>query len=159
MRSKKAGPKFELTEEQKGDIKDAFNLFDKSGTGKIETKELKVAMRALGFEPKKEEVKKMLSEINKEESGMLAYEEFLKIISQKMAEKDSKEEIMKAFRLFDDDDTGTISFKNLKRVARELGETLTDEELQEMIDEADRDGDGEINQDEFLRIMKKTSLY
>lgn len=54
---------------------------------------------------------------------------------------------------------GKISFKNLKRVAKELGENLTDEELHEMIDEADRDGDGEINQEEFLRIMKKTSLY
>ena len=41
----------------------------------------------------------------------------------------------------------------------QLGENMTDEELQEMIDEADRDGDGEINEDEFLRIMKKTSLY
>jgi hypothetical protein len=73
--------------------------------------------------------------------------------------QDSREEILKAFRLFDDDETGKISFKNLKRVAKELGENMTDEELQEMIDEAHRDGDGEINEEEFLRIMKKTSLY
>jgi Ca2+-binding EF-hand superfamily protein len=55
--------------------------------------------------------------------------------------------------------TGKISFKNLKRVAKELGENMTDEELQEMIDEADRDGDGEVSEEEFIRIMKKTSLY
>ena len=79
--------------------------------------------------------------------------------NNKMAEKDTKEEILKAFKLFDDDESGKISFINLKRVAKELGENLSDEELQEMIDEADRDGDGEVNQDEFLRIMKKTSLY
>ena len=49
--------------------------------------------------------------------------------------------------------------QNLKRVSKELGENLTDEELQEMIDEADMDGDGEVNESEFLRIMKKTEIF
>ncbi|XP_072482447.1 centrin-2 isoform X2 [Notamacropus eugenii] len=180
------GPKPELTEEQKQEIREAFDLFDTDGTGTIDVKELKVAMRALGFEPKKEEIKKMIADIDKEGTGKISFNDFLAVMTQKMnqeawndlyhlrclytkikartwsfcgAEKDTKEEILKAFRLFDDDETGKISFKNLKRVARELGENLTDEELQEMIDEADRDGDGEVSEQEFLRIMKKTSLY
>ncbi|XP_026137158.1 caltractin-like [Carassius auratus] len=156
---KKASPKAELTEEQKQEIREAFELFDTDGSGYIEVKELKVAMRALGFEPKKEEIKKMIGEVDKDATGKISFGDFLTVMTHKMADKDSKEEILKAFRLFDDDETGKISFRNLKRVAKELGENLTDEELQEMIDEADRDGDGEVNQQEFLRIMKKTSLY
>ena len=66
---------------------------------------------------------------------------------------------MQAFRLFDDDETGFITLKNLRRVAKEIGENMTDEELQEMIEEADRDGDGQVSEEEFLRMMKKTSLY
>merc|ERR1719277_1183087 len=80
-------------------------------------------------------------------------------VTHKILNRDPKDEILKAFLLFDDDETGKISFKNLKRVAKELGERMTDEELQEMIDEADRDGDGEVNEEEFLRIMKKTNLF
>ncbi|XP_030000985.1 caltractin [Sphaeramia orbicularis] len=156
---KKAAPKIELTAEQKQEVKEAFDLFDTDGTGTIDVKELKVAMRALGFEPKKEEIRSLVAGISKESSGTIDFNDFLSIMTLKMNEKDSKEEIMKAFRLFDDDCTGKISFKNLKRVAKELGENLTDEELQEMIDEADRDGDGEVSEQEFLRIMKKTNLY
>jgi len=80
-------------------------------------------------------------------------------MTTKFGQRDSKEEMTKAFRLFDDDETGKISFRNLKRVAVELGETITDEELQEMIDEADRDGDGEVSLDEFIGIMSKTNLF
>ena len=116
-------------------------------------------MRALGFEPKKEEIKKMIADIDKDGSGTIDFEEFLQMMTAKMGERDSREEILKAFRLFDDDETGKISFKNLKRVAKELGENMTDDELMEMIEEADRDGDNEINEEEFFRIMKKTNLY
>jgi centrin-1 len=148
-----------LTEEQKQEIREAFDLFDTDGSGTIDAKELKVAMRALGFEPKKEEIKKMIADIDKDGSGTIDFEEFLQLMTAKMGERDSKEEILKAFRLFDDDNSGTITFKDLKRVAKELGENLTDEELQEMIEEADRAGDGEVNEDDFIRIMKKTSLF
>lgn len=149
----------ELTEEQRQEIKEAFDLFDTDGSGTIDAKELKVAMRALGFEPKKEEIRKMIADIDKDGSGTIDFQEFLAMMTAKMAERDPREEIMKAFRLFDDDDSGTINFAKLKRVAKELGESMSDDELQEMIDEADRDGDGVINLDDFMRIMKKTNLF
>merc|ERR1712028_159817 len=97
---------------QKQEIKEAFDLFDTDGSGNIDAKELKVAMRALGFEPKKEEIQKMISDVDDDGSGTIEYEEFLKMMTHKILNRDPKDEILKAFRLFDDDETGKISFKN-----------------------------------------------
>ena len=72
---------------------------------------------------------------------------FVALVTDWMLDRDPQEEVFKAFRLFDDDDSGKISLRNLRRVARELGENMTDEELRAMIDEFDKDGDGES---EFL---------
>ena len=71
-----------------------------------------------------------------------------------MLERDPQEEILKAFKLFDDDTSGKISLRNLRRVARELGENMTDEELRAMIDEFDRDGDGTITTKELGTVMR-----
>ena len=101
----------------------------------------------------------MIADVDTNNSGVIDYNEFIDMMTQKMAERDPREEMLKAFRLFDDDETGKISFRNLKRVAKELGENMTDDEIQEMIEEADRDGDGEISEDEFMRIMRKTNLF
>ena len=73
-----------MTEEQKQEIKEAFDLFDTDGSGAIDAKELKVAMRALGFEPKKEEVKKMMAEADREGVGKIEYKDFLEMMQVKM---------------------------------------------------------------------------
>ena len=145
-----------LDEEAMEEIKEAFNLFDTEGKGSIDVRELKAAFRALGFQVKKAEIRQMFIDMDKDlSSAMVTYDEFVEMVTPRMQNRDSREEIMKVFALFDDDNKGAISFKNLKRVATELGENLTDEELQEMIDEADRDGDGVINEEEFYRVMRK----
>jgi len=66
----------------------------------------------------------MIADIDRDGSGTVDFDEFLLMMASKMGERDSREEILKAFRLFDDDETGKISFKNLKRVAKELGENV-----------------------------------
>jgi centrin-1 len=144
-----------LDEEQAEEVREAFNLFDTEGKGQIDIRELKAGFRALGFQVKKAEIRQMLQDIDKEGTATVTYNEFVEMVTPKVLARDPKEEIMKIFRLFDEDNTGGITFRNLKRVATELGENLSDEELQEMIEEADRDQDGVVSAEEFYRVMRK----
>ncbi|PWN23072.1 putative CDC31-spindle pole body component, centrin [Microstroma glucosiphilum] len=143
----------DLSDEQRQEIKEAFELFDTDKDGAVDYHELKVAMRALGFDLKKAEVLKLLREYDRRGEGLMEWEDFSKIMGDRIAARDPLEEIRRAFALFDDDNTGKISVKNLRRVAKELGEQLDEDELQAMIDEFDLDQDGEINEQEFIQIM------
>merc|ERR1711959_442885 len=148
--SKKKTKPGQLTEEQLDEIREAFSLLDSDASGATDVRELKAAMRALGFEVRNEELKKMVTDIDNDGNGTIEFTEFLQMMTGKMGEKDTREGIEKVFKLFDDDNTNKISFRNLARVAEELGD---------MINQADRDGDGEINIDEFYRIMKKKGNF
>ena len=72
-----------------------------------------------------------------------------------MSERNPEDELAKAFKVFDDDSSGKITVKNLRRVAKELGEDVDDAELAAMIEEFDTNGDGVIDEREFLAIMEK----
>ncbi|WFC94341.1 Calcium-binding component of the spindle pole body (SPB) half-bridge [Malassezia brasiliensis] len=148
-----APPHAELSEDQRAEIQEAFELFDTDKDGAIDYHELKVAMRALGFDLKKPELLKILRENDASGSGLMEWKDFERILTERILSRDPREEIRRAFALFDDDGTGKISLRNLKRVAKELGENLDDEELQAMIDEFDLDQDGEIDASEFEQIM------
>merc|ERR1711904_308723 len=117
-----------------------------------------VAMKALGREPKPGEIEKMIADVDDDGGGEIGFDEFLKMMTHKILNKDPKEDMLKAFRLVDDDQTGFVTFKNLKRVAKESNQTLTDDELQEMLTDADKDGDGQLNEKEWLAMMVRLGL-
>jgi hypothetical protein len=77
--------------------------------------------------------------------GLLKPSEFLTMMARKMKDTDSEEEIREAFKVFDRDNNGFISAAELRHVMTSIGEKLTDDEVDEMIREADQDGDGKID--------------
>ena len=78
-------------------------------------------------------------------NGTIDFPEFLTMMARKIKVTDSEEELREAFRVFDKDGNGFISAAELRHVMTNLGEKLTDEEVDEMIREADMDGDGQVN--------------
>jgi len=143
----------QLTEEQIAEFKEAFSLFDKDGDGSITTKELGTVMRSLGQNPTEAELQDMINEVDADGNGTIDFPEFLNLMARKMKDTDSEEELKEAFRVFDKDQNGFISAAELRHVMTNLGEKLTDDEVDEMIREADVDGDGQINYEEFVKMM------
>ena len=145
-----------LSEEEIEEIKEAFSMFDTEGTGKIDPKELKAAMHSLGFEKKSPTVYEMICEL--EELGHeVDFDEFLTAISSKLGNRETREGIDRIFDLFDDDKTNTINLANIKRVAKELGETMGIDELREMLTRAASNGE-EITREDFYNIMTKRAF-
>jgi calmodulin len=143
----------QLTDDQIAEFKEAFSLFDKDGDGCITTKELGTVMRSLGQNPTEAELQDMINEVDADGNGTIDFPEFLNLMARKMKDTDSEEELKEAFRVFDKDQNGFISAAELRHVMTNLGEKLTDEEVDEMIREADVDGDGQINYEEFVKVM------
>ncbi|XP_038270122.1 calmodulin-like protein 3 [Dermochelys coriacea] len=148
----------QLTEGQIAEFKEAFALFDKDGDGSITTSELGTIMRSLGQNPTEAELQDMIGELDADGSGTVDFPEFLSMMARKMRDTDSEEEIREAFRVFDRDKNGYISAAELRHVMTNLGEKLTDEEVDEMIKEADSNSDGQVNYEEFVRMMTEKTL-
>jgi centrin-1 len=146
-----------LTEDEILEIKEAFDLFDGDKSGEIDTDELKTALKNLGIDAKNQTLTNMMKDLDADGSGKIDFDEFIEMMTAKMSDRDTREDLKKVFDLFlgDDNRDGKITVKHLRRVARELNETMTDEELNEMIARADLDKDNGVDFEEFYQIMTK----
>ncbi len=146
-------------------------MFDKDGDGTIDTKELGAVMRSLGQFPDMEEIEEMVDDADEDGSGSINFMEFVGLMVKRQHGGMTREEIkqvrgflflwgiifqmtiFQAFRVFDKDGSGYVSSSELKMVMSRLGVDFTDDELQEMVLEADIDGDGQVCFEEFYNMM------
>ncbi|KAL5217663.1 hypothetical protein ABZP36_018347 [Zizania latifolia] len=142
-----------LTAEQIAQLKEAFNLFDKDGDGVITSKELGTVLSSLGQNHTEAELQDMIKDVDADGNGVIDFHEFLNLMAHKMPDADSEDALREAFNLIDKDRNGYICADELRHVMGNLGEKLTDQEVADMIKEADLDGDGLISYKEFVKLM------
>ncbi|XP_019926399.2 uncharacterized protein [Magallana gigas] len=130
-----------------------FSLFDMDNDGKIATKDLGTVVRSLGCNPSEAEVTQLIREVDIDGSGQVEFSEFIAMFERHRHEKNTEDEIIDAFTVFDKEGNGYISAAELRHVMTNLGEKLRDEEIDEMVRAADMNGDGQINYKEFAHVL------
>ena len=145
-----------LTEDEVLEIREAFDLFDTDESGEIDVAELKQTLLNLGIDTKNQTLQNMLADIDKNGDANIDFDEFINMMTAKMSDKDTREDLEKVFELFlGDDNSDKIDIRHLKRVCKELNENMSDDERNEMIVRADTDRDGKVSFEEFYAIMTK----
>lgn len=133
-----------LSQSQKNDIKQAFDYFDQDGSGKIKRKELKVILRALGFDPSNDALEDLVSKYSQRNAENIDFQEFMDIMLAKIDEKLSNDDIKYAFKKISSSRTKAeskyITAEDIEEIAEKLEEKLTKEEIEEMLIEAHEAG-------------------
>ena len=122
-------------------------MFDQNKDGAITADELFNTLDKLGFEPKRSDMHKMIDDTDDNADGKMDIDEFIVMlldVKQHSNRKNPEQTFFEAFQLFDRDGNGSISRDELKQVLTNIGEDLTSRDIDEMVKEADNDGDNNI---------------
>lgn len=114
---------------------------------------MKVCLSALGFKLSKEQLASTVREFDRDSTGRVSREAFVEICGRLYSDAPAGERLARAFALFDESGSGFITRRDLKRICREIGEPLGDDECAAMIDEFDADKDGQISMADFRGVL------
>jgi Ca2+-binding EF-hand superfamily protein len=147
-----------LTESEIWEIKELFDQFDTDGNGTISVQEMRTALGGMGMNDN-QTINQIWAEVDKDRSGYIDLDEFITMLIGANQDTDSREDIRKVYSMFVGEDGGRVNSKiqlqHLRRIAKELNEQMSDEELMDLIQKADNDRDGAVDFEEFYGIMTR----
>lgn len=146
----------DLDKEQVRLLKNAFDAFDQEKKGCIDTTMVGTILSMLGHQLDDKMLKEIIDEVDADGSGELEFEEFVTLAARFLVEEDAEamqQELKEAFRLYDKEGNGYITTDVLREILRELDETVSKDDLDQMIEEIDSDGSGTVDFDEFMEVM------
>uniref|UniRef100_A0A0B6ZYS9 EF-hand domain-containing protein n=1 Tax=Arion vulgaris TaxID=1028688 RepID=A0A0B6ZYS9_9EUPU len=147
------GSEFKITDKQYSEANQTFTLFDKKGDGTISTKDLNLIFKSLGLQVDGQKLKDWADDADEEACGFIKWEQFKLIFEIKLKEDEDEREIKEAFRVLDKGNKGVIAVDDLRWILRSLGDDLSDDEIEDMINETDTDGSGTVDYEEFRNLM------
>ena len=151
--------KQELNVDENKELRQAFNVFDTDGDGIIEIGELIHAVKKLGFLDKHPMIGNMIlaqcERLAKTSPKGVDFAQFQDAITVKLGDANTEEGCKAIFDMIDDDSDSTINKDNMRHLARELGETLSVDEIVEMLQRAGNTDEASLNFEDFFEIMNK----
>jgi len=155
-----ANEKQDISEEERREIREAFQVLDEDGDGKLTAVEMKTLLQSQFMVFTDKQVNDAISQLDEDGSGSIEFDEFEKYVIANGLSKPTAEEfgseMRDAFEMFDTDNDGFIDADEFKTFMQTFGEQMSDEEVSEMMREADTNGDGKIDYQEFCTHMAKS---
>lgn len=151
----------ELDDAQIAELREIFRSFDRNNDGSLTQLELGSLLRSLGLKPSPEQLETLIQNTDKNSNGLIEFSEFITLVAPDLLPAKSpytEDQLRQLFRLFDRDGNGFITAAELAHSMAKLGHALTAEELTGMIKEADLDGDGTINFEEFSLAINSAAF-
>jgi calmodulin len=143
----------DVPQDRRKEYQEAFEMFDVNKDGSISKKELEYILRSLNEDPEEEEIQQLLDEVDVDGNGEIDFEEFVALMGKRQKQIDLEAEIVNAFKVFDKEENNLISITELRHILSNLNDFMTEDEIDDMLFEADSDYDGFINYKDFLKNL------
>ncbi|CAI5452859.1 unnamed protein product [Caenorhabditis angaria] len=143
------------SDEELSEYRQVFNIFDSDRSGAIAIDELETAIKNLGLEQTRDELYKIIDEVDQRGNHQIDFDEFCVVMRRLTMKKSSWNEVVKeCFTVFDRSENGGISKRDFRYILREFGDITDNQIIDEIFNEADVDGNGVIDYDEFTYMVK-----